>query len=470
MIVNNQTYREVWQTCLSQIKEQTSSEEFSKWFKPIVPLDFDGTTLKLRVPNESYVYYIEKHFIKLLTPIIHQQFGLKARLRYAVPQSEQPAPVVASEADMTAINTFAARTDTANIKNPFVIPGIRKLVIDPQLNPNYTFDTFVEGECNRLCRSAGVSVAVSPGTTPFNPLYIYGDPGLGKTHIAQAIGMEAKQRRPSMQVLYVSMNKFQAQFTNAVRSGEINDFINFYQMLDMLIIDDIQELAGKVKTQNAFFNIFNHLHLSGKQLVLTSDKPPVELKDIEQRLLTRFKWGLSAQLMLPDFDTKVKIIRNKAYRLGAEVSDEVVDFLANNINANVREIEGALSSLVANASFLGKKVTVSLAKEILKVYVQFTQKEITIDHIRKVVCEYLNLSEEKFNSPRRTREVAQARQIAMYLSKQHTKAPLTAIGASIGGKNHATVLHACKAISNLIETDKVFRHQIEEIEKRVLAK
>ena len=470
MIVNNQTYREVWQTCLSQIKEQTSSEEFSKWFKPIVPLDFDGTTLKLRVPNESYVYYIEKHFIKLLTPIIHQQFGLKARLRYAVPQSEQPAPVVASEADMTAINTFAARTDTANIKNPFVIPGIRKLVIDPQLNPNYTFDTFVEGECNRLCRSAGVSVAVSPGTTPFNPLYIYGDPGLGKTHIAQAIGMEAKQRRPSMQVLYVSMNKFQAQFTNAVRSGEINDFINFYQMLDMLIIDDIQELAGKVKTQNAFFNIFNHLHLSGKQLVLTSDKPPVELKDIEQRLLTRFKWGLSAQLMLPDFDTKVKIIRNKAYRLGAEVSDEVVDFLANNINANVREIEGALSSLVANASFLGKKVTVSLAKEILKVYVQFTQKEITIDHIRKVVCEYLDLSEEKFNSPRRTREVAQARQIAMYLSKQHTKAPLTVIGASIGGKNHATDLHACKAISNLIETDKVFRHQIEEIEKRVLAK
>ena len=243
MIVNNQTYKEVWQTCLSQIKEQTSNEEFSKWFKPIVPLDFDGTTLKLRVPNESYVYYIEKHFIKLLTPIIHQQFGLKARLRYAVPQSEQPAPVVATEADMTAINTFAARTDTANIKNPFVIPGIRKLVIDPQLNPNYTFDTFVEGECNRLCRSAGVSVAVSPGTTPFNPLYIYGDPGLGKTHIAQAIGMEAKQRRPSMQVLYVSMNKFQAQFTNAVRSGEINDFINFYQMLDMLIIDDIQELC-----------------------------------------------------------------------------------------------------------------------------------------------------------------------------------------------------------------------------------
>ena len=470
MIVKNRTYGDVWQMCLSQIKEQTSDEEFSKWFKPIVPLDFDGTTLKLRVPNESYVYHIEKHFIPLLTPIIHQQFGLKTKLRYAVPQAEQPASTVVSDADMTAINTFATQTNTTNIKNPFVIPGIRKLVIDPQLNPNYTFDTFVEGDCNRLCRSAGFSVAVDPGATPFNPLYIYGDSGLGKTHIAQAIGMEAKQRRPSMQVLYVSMNKFQAQFTNAVRSGEINDFIHFYQMLDMLIIDDIQELAGKEKTQNAFFNIFNHLHLSGKQLVLTSDKPPVELKDIEQRLLTRFKWGLSAQLQLPDLDTKVKIIRNKALRLGADVPDEVVDFLADNINANVREIEGALSSLVANASFLGKKITVTLAKEILKVYVQFTQKEITIDHIQKVVCEYLGLPEEKFKSPRRTREIAQARQIAMYLSKQHTKAPLTIIGASIGGKNHAKVLHACKAISNLMETDKVFRHQIEEIEKRVLAK
>ena len=470
MIVNNQTYGDVWQSCLTRIREHTSDEEFAKWFKPIVPLDFDGVTLKLKVPNESYVYHIEKHFIPLLRPIIHQMFGLKTKLRYAVPRTEQSAPTVVTDADMTAINTFVTQSDTTNIKNPFVIPGIRRIVIDPQLNPNYTFDTFVEGECNRLCRSAGLSLAVNPGNTPFNPLYIYGDSGLGKTHIAQAIGMEAKQRRPSMQVLYVSMNKFQAQFTNAVRSGEINDFIHFYQMLDMLIIDDIQELAGKEKTQNAFFNIFNHLHLSGKQLVLTSDKPPVELKDIEQRLLTRFKWGLSAQLQLPDLDTKVKIIRNKALRLGADVPDEVVDFLADNINANVREIEGALSSLVANASFLGKKITVTLAKEILKVYVQFTQKEITIDHIQKVVCEYLGLPEEKFKSPRRTREIAQARQIAMYLSKQHTKAPLTIIGASIGGKNHATVLHACKAISNLMETDKVFRHQIEEIEKRVLAK
>lgn len=264
------------------------------------------------------------------------------------------------------------------------------------------------------------------------------------------------------------MNKFQAQFQTAYKNGEIPDFIHFYQMIDVLIIDDIQELTGKTGTQNAFFNIFNHLQLAGKQLILTSDKPPVELKDIEQRLLTRFKWGLSAQLNTPDYDTKLKIIRVKAQKFGAQISDDVVAYLADNISANVREIEGALSSLVANASFLGRKITTSLAKEILKVYVQLYQKEITLDHIIEVVCEYLNLDFARFNSTERTREIAQARQIAMYLAKQHTKAPLTTIGAAIGGRNHATVLHSCKAVSNLIETDKAFRRQVEEIERKCL--
>ena len=438
-----------------------------KWFQPIVPLEFDGTNLRLRVPNESYVHQIEKNYIPFLRPIISQLYGQQTRLHYAVPKAE--APKLDTETDSTAISRFATQNDTANIKNPFIIPGLKRVRIDPQLNPNYTFSTFIEGECNRLARSAGMSVAVNPGTTPFNPLYIYGDSGLGKTHIAQSIGHEVLQRHPELQVLYVSMNKFQAQFQTAHKRGEIPDFIHFYQMIDVLIIDDIQELTGKPGTQNVFFNIFNHLHLSGKQLILTSDKPPVELKDIEDRLLTRFKWGLSTQLNQPDHDTKVKIIRAKAQKMGAQISEEIVQFLADNISANVREIEGALSSLVANASFLGRKITTSLAKEILKVYVQLYQKEITIDHIIKVVCEYLNLDFERFNSTERTREIAQARQIAMYLSKQHTKAPLTTIGSAIGGRNHATVLHSCKAVSNLIETDKAFRRQVEEIEKKVLA-
>ena len=411
MFNNSQTYSDIWQLCLNRIKEQTSAEEFAKWFQPIVPLEFDGTTLRLRVPNASYVYQIEKNYIPFLRPIISQLYGQQTRLHYAVPKAE--APKLDTETDSTAISRFATQNDTANIKNPFIIPGLKRVRIDPQLNPNYTFSTFIEGECNRLARSAGMSVAVNPGTTPFNPLYIYGDSGLGKTHIAQSIGHEVLQRHPELQVLYVSMNKFQAQFQTAHKRGEIPDFIHFYQMIDVLIIDDIQELTGKPGTQNVFFNIFNHLHLSGKQLILTSDKPPVELKDIEDRLLTRFKWGLSTQLNQPDHDTKVKIIRAKAQKMGAQISEEIVQFLADNISANVREIEGALSSLVANASFLGRKITTSLAKEILKAYVQLYQKEITIEHIIEVVCGYLALDPERFNSPERTREIAHARQIAM---------------------------------------------------------
>ncbi len=466
---NTQTYHEMWQECLAHLRTQTTEEEFVKWFQPIVPLEFDGTTLRLRVPNASYVHQIEKKYLNLLRPIISQHYGQKTKLFYAVPK---PAPQPQAEVDTTEIRRVIVQTDTANIQNPWAIPGtIRRPIIDPNLNPGLKFDSFIEGDCNRLARSAGMAVAVSPGNNPFNPLYIYGDSGLGKTHLVQAIGHEIRERHPEMQVLYVSMNKFQAQFQRAYLSdkkGELNDFIHFYQMVDVLIIDDIQELTGKPGTQNVFFNIFNHLHLSGKQLILTSDKPPVELKDIEERLLTRFKWGLTTQIQLPDYQTKLKIIRAKMEKLNVPISDEVVHFLAENISANVREIEGAISSLVANASFMGRRITTSLAKEILKVYVRLTQKEITIEHIIDTVCRHLNIDHERFNSTERTREIAQARQIAMYLAKQHTKAPLTAIGAAIGGRNHATVLHSCKAVSNLLETDKQIRHQVEEIEKLIL--
>jgi chromosomal replication initiator protein len=294
---------------------------------------------------------------------------------------------------------------------------------------------------------------------------------LGKTHIAQAIGNEVCERHPELQVLYVSTNKFMAQYQTATKNKEINDFVHFYQMVDVLIIDDIQELSGnKSSTQNAFFNIFNHLHLTGKQLILTSDKRPSELSDINDRLLTRFKWGLAAELTQPDYETKVKIIRNKAAKLQTEIPEEVVYYFAENINANIREIEGALSALVANAAFLNRKITITLAKEILKTYVKITPKEISIESIRKAVCEHLGVDESILDSPKRTREVAQARQITMYLCKQHTKAPLSAIGMAIGGKNHATVLHACKAVTNLMETDKQFLRMIEEIDRKVQAK
>ncbi len=467
MLQTSQTYTKVWQECLSLIQSQTTEEEFAMWFKPIMPLEFDGNILKLGVPNKSYVFQLEQRYIPVLRPIIDQYYGEQTRLFYAVPKSEA-ANSVSSSADMSAIQNFSNQSSSADIKNPFVIPGIKKINIDPNLNSIYTFDNFVEGECNRLSRSAGMAVAVNPGNTPFNPLYIYGNSGLGKTHIVQAIGHEVRSRHPELSVLYVSMNKFQAQFQTAYKNGEIPNFIHFYQTIDVLIIDDIQELTGKTGTQNAFFNIFNHLQLSGKQIILTSDKAPVELKDIEQRLLTRFKWGFATEMNLPDYETKIKIIRSKAQRQNAIIPADVVDYLANNISANVREIEGALSSLIANASFLNRKITISLAKEILKIYVRINKREVSIESIVQIVCEQTNITLEAINSKARTRDVAQARQIAMYLAKHHTKAPLATIGSSIGGRNHATVLHACKAVNNLLEVDANFARKISEIEKVIL--
>ena len=469
MLTSSVAYKDAWQNCLSQIQAQTSAEEFATWFLPIVPLEFDGSKLRLRVPSKSFVDKIEGHYINVLRPLIAEAFGYQTRLCYAVPKSEQQTASIAEEENNPSI---PKRIDPTKIQNPVTIPGIPRPIprFDPQLNHNYTFENFIEGECNRLVRSASMAVAVNPGSsTPFNPLYIYGDSGLGKTHVAQAIGNEISMRHPELQVLYVAMSKFQSQFQAATIEKNIPNFIHFYQGVDVLILDDIQELSGKPGTQNAFFNIFNHLQMSGKQLVLISDKPPVELKDIEERLLTRFKWGLSAQIRIPDFTTKIKIIKAKAARMGAVIPEDVINYLADNISANIREIEGAISSLVANTSFMGKKITISLAKEILKGYISLYQKEITIEHIIDTVCNYMNVDKERLNSAERTREVAITRQLAMYLAKQLTKIPLSAIGAAIGNRNHATVLHSCKTITNLIDTDQAFKLQVEELERLVSA-
>ena len=469
MTVTAATYTDAWQTCLTQLKTKTSAKEFAQWFLPIEPLGFEGGRLRIKVPDRDFARTIECNYSQVLKPVIAQHFGSDTRLYYAIPKSDHPINVPSESDASVSEHSFSQPTDTSNIRNPFVIPGINRIRIEPQLNKNYTFDNFIEGECNRLVRSAAMSISVNPGShTPFNPLYIYGDSGLGKTHVAHAIGNEVRQRFPELQVLYVAMSKFQAQFQAATLNHDIPNFIHYYQAVDVLILDDIQELSGKPGTQNAFFNIFNHLQMSGKQLVLISDKPPVELKDIEERLLTRFKWGLSAEIRIPDYETKVKIIRTKANQLNADIPNEVVSYLAENISANIREIEGAISSLVANATFMNKRITTTLAKEVLKVYVSMYQKEITIDQILATICEHMGVDKERLSSSERTREVAIARQLAMYLAKKHTKMPLTNIGAAIGGRNHATVLHSCKTISNLMETEKMFRQQVEQIEKTLL--
>ncbi|MDA0714656.1 MAG: chromosomal replication initiator protein DnaA, partial [Bacteroidetes bacterium] len=353
------------------------------------------------------------------------------------------------------------------IKNPFIVPGLKKINVDSQLNPNYTFENFIEGDCNRLARSAGYAVANKPGGTSFNPLLIYGGVGLGKTHLAHAIGIEIKNKFPNKTVLYVSSEKFTHQFVDSIRNNNQNDFIHFYQMMDVLIIDDVQFFAGKEKTQDAFFTVFNHLHQSGNQIILTSDKPPVEMQGMEQRLLSRFKWGLSADLQTPGLETRIAILEKKMYADGIELPKEVVEYLAYSISTNIRELEGALISLIAQASLNKKEVNLDLAKQMIDKFVKNTAREVSIDYIQKVVCDYFDLPIELLKSKTRKREVVQARQIAMYFAKKMTKSSLANIGMHCGGKDHATVLHACRTVNNLHETDKQFRRYLEDLEKKL---
>ena len=359
------------------------------------------------------------------------------------------------------------RTRNNEIPNPFIIPGLKKIKIQSQLNESYTFDNFVEGDCNRLARSASFAVADNPGKTAFNPLLLYSNVGLGKTHLAHAIGLHVKNKFPDKIVLYVSTEQFINQFIDSVRNNNQNDFVNFYQMIDVLIIDDIEFLVGKNKTQDVFFHIFNHLHQKGKQLVITSDKPPVEMKGIVPRLLSRFKWGLAADLQKPDLETRIAILKKHLYNDGIEIPDDVIEYLAYSISTNVRELEGALISIVAQSSLNKKPITIDLAKEMVKKFVKNTTKEISIDYIQKIVFEYFNLPVSLINSKTRKREIVQARQLTMFFSKKFTKSSLASIGLHCGNKNHATVLHACRTINDLVDTNKQFKSHVDNIEKKI---
>jgi chromosomal replication initiator protein len=470
-------HERIWNNCLNVIKDNVPSISFRTWFEPIVPLKLENDVLTIQVPSPFFYEYLEEQYIDILRKVIKKELGPDAKLEYNVVMqnnsynNSKPYTVKFPAKNSREIKNkpVSVPLDASenSIRNPFVIPGLKKLDIDPRLNPENSFDNFIEGECNRLARSAGFAVSKNPGGTAFNPLLIYGDSGLGKTHLAQAIGIEVKELFAEKTVLYVNANKFQTQFVDAIRNNNKNDFLHFYQMIDVLIIDDVHEFAGKEKTQDTFFHIFNHLHQSGKQLILTSDKPPVELQGMESRLLSRFKWGLSADLQTPDFETRMAILKKKTYNDGIELPEEVLEYIATHISDNIRELEGALISLLAQSTLNKKEITLDLTKEMIDKLIKSTKREISIDYIQKVVCNYYNIGLEQLQSKTRKREIVQARQVAMFFSKTLTKSSLATIGSQIGGKDHATVLHACKTVNNLIETDKRFRLQVDEIEKKL---
>jgi chromosomal replication initiator protein len=463
--------QQVWNNCLKVIRDIIPPSSFKTWFEPIVPLKLKDNVFTIEVSSSFMYEYIEEHFIDLISKALRKELGPNVQLEYSVQVVANENSVIYPRQGHTQLKNkpipYLVNTEK-DIPNPFVIPGLKQLEIDPQLNSEYSFSNFIEGECNRLARSAGITIAEKPGGTAFNPLFIYGGSGLGKTHLAQAIGIAVKERFPKKIVLYVCANRFQTQYVDAVTvKNKLNDFLRFYQMIDVLILDDVQEFAGKEGTQNAFFHIFNHLHQLGKQLILTSDKPPVELQGLEQRLLGRFKWGLSAELQMPDVETRIAILQNKIYHNGMQLDDNVVCYIAEKITTNIRELEGTLISLLAQAMLNKKAITLELAEETTEKLISSSQREISIGDIQKAVCGYFNLTSEGMLSKSQKREIVQARQIAMYLSRNLTKDSLASIGAQIGGKDHATVLHAFKTVRDLMDTDKHFKQYVVEIEKQL---
>jgi len=354
-----------------------------------------------------------------------------------------------------------------NIKNPFVIPGIKKMKVDPQLNTQYTFDVFIEGDCNRLARNAGLAVSRKPGGTAFNPLVIYGNTGLGKTHLAQAIGNDVVEYFPGKTVLYVSAENFTNQIINAIRNNAVGDVVHFYQSVDVLIIDDIQFFANKLKTQEIFFNIFNQLHQTGRQIVMTSDRPPKDLEGIEDRLISRFKWGLTADLQAPDLETRIAILETKMAHQGLDLPQNVSEFICFHIQSNIRELEGVLISLVAQSSLNRREIDIELAKEVVRSFVTQIHKEITVEYIQKLVADHFKVPVEKLQGETRKRSIVIARQLSMYLAKNLTDKSLKAIGETFGGRDHSTVIYSCRTVQDLMETDPFFKDTVGEIERKI---
>jgi len=452
--------QQLWTECLHILRDNLTPTVFTTWFAPIQALSFENNILVLQVKSQFIVEYIEENYLTLLSKVLFRMFGSQTRLEYRVQLDS---------------HTNAGVNIPSDVSQAPVVPAM--LVQQPdlkdepdfnsQLNSTYTFESFVQGDSNKLARTVALSIAAQPGRTSFNPMFIYGGSGVGKTHLANAIGNEVKRLMPQKRVLYVSANTFQLQYQDAATHNHIPDFLLFYQTIDVLIVDDIQYIAGKRATQDTFFHIFNYLQQSGKQIILTSDKAPKDLRDLEERLLSRFKWGLAAEMTKPDYELRKNILLNKMHRDGIILSMPVVEFIANNVRDNVRDLEGVLAALLAYSTLADKEIDMQLAEEVVGRIVEIKPRERNLSDITDAVCEEFCVSPEALHSQSRSREVVQARQVAMYLAKQYTVLSVSDIGRHLGNRTHATVAHALEVLNAALKTDVVLGQRMRHIENQL---
>lgn len=459
--------QKLWSNCLKVFQDNVTEAAFKTWFLPIVPLSYENRVFTIQVPSQFFYEYLEDKFIDLLKATLYREIGSDTILQYRILMENTTNTLVDYRGDAkSSTDKIVLGKNTNKVPNPF-----QKVVtddFDSQLNNKYTFDNFFEGESNKLARTAGETITRNPGKTAFNPLFVHGTSGVGKTHLCHAIGNSIKEQYPEKRVLYVSAHLFKVQYADAGRYNTTNDFINFYQGIDVLIIDDIHELAGIEKTQNTLFHIFNHLHQNNKQLILTCDKSPSELHGVEERLLTRFRWGLTTKVDNPDKLLRLKILQNKILHDGLSIPEDVVDYIAENVTDNARDLEGIIVSIMAHSLVYNKEIDLPLARRVIgQAIKKIEAKKITINTIESAVCDFYNIKSELIHTASRKRQIVQARQVAMYLSKSYTEMSLAQIGSLIGKKNHATVLHACRTVREQMEVDKTFREEVAEIEKKL---
>lgn len=454
----NSTLTTKWNKCLEIIRDNVPEAVFATWFADIKPLRYEDNTLTIQVKSNFVYEFLEGNFVDLLRTTLFRVMGNGTQLMYSVlTDKDNNLSMEVSTDNMSSKGTG----NSGNCAPTTMQESIQEL--DSMLINRYTFENYIEGVSNRLSRSVAASVADRPGRA-FNPLFIHGSSGVGKTHLVNAIGVKIKELHPELRVLYVSAHLFQVQYTDSILQKNFNDFMRFYQSIDVLIIDDIQEFAGLQKTQNAFFHIFNHLHLNGKQLIMTSDRSPAQLQGMEERLITRFKWGMTAEIEKPDFELRKNILRNKIYRDGLKFPEEVISFIAEHVNASIRDLEGIVVSIMAHSTINNAEIDLSLARRIVGDFSNYEKKNITIDDIIKKVADFYGIEVSAINTRSRKREVVLVRQVSMFLAKKHLDMSTAKIGQYVGNRDHATVLHACKTITNLAETDKQFRSELNEID------